>query len=125
VDAGRRAVTAVAPVDLVLDPLFGVPAAAAVRTLRMEGRMVNPGSAAGETAPTHSSTLRSRLVQVIGHTDDALTPQQRADALNRVVAEAAAGRPTVSYEQVPLADAARARARVAGGRAAGRIVLTP
>ena len=40
------------PVDLVLDPLFGVPAAAARATLRRGGRLVNLGSAAGETAPS-------------------------------------------------------------------------
>jgi NADPH2:quinone reductase len=47
------------PVDLVLDPLFGIPAAAAVRTLRAGGRLVNLGSSAAETAPIDSSTLRS------------------------------------------------------------------
>ncbi|MCH6170020.1 quinone oxidoreductase family protein [Pseudonocardia alaniniphila] len=113
------------PVDLVLDPLFGVPAAAAVRTLRTGGRLVNLGSSAAETAPIDSSTLRSRLVQVIGYTNNALTPQQRSDALNRVVAEAVAGNVTVAHEQMPLAHAAQAWTRQAEGRATGRIVLTP
>lgn len=113
------------PADLVLDPLFGIPAAAAVRTLRTGGRLVNVGSSAAETAPIDSSTLRSRLVQVLGYTNNALTPQQRNDALNRVVAEAVAGNVTVAHEQVPLAHAAQAWARQADGRATGRIVLTP
>ena len=39
------------PVDLVIDPLFGPPAAAALRTLRHYGRLVQLGSAAAETAP--------------------------------------------------------------------------
>jgi NADPH:quinone reductase-like Zn-dependent oxidoreductase len=112
-------------VDLVLDPLFGIPAAAAVRTLRTGGRLVNLGSSAGETAPIDSSTLRSRLVQVLGYTNNALTPQQRSDALNRVVAEAVAGNLTVTHEQVPLTHAAQAWVRQAEGRATGRIVLTP
>jgi NADPH:quinone reductase-like Zn-dependent oxidoreductase len=113
------------PVDLVLDPLFGIPAAAAVRTLREGGRLVNLGSSAAETAPIDSSTLRSRLVQVLGYTNNVLTPRQRSAALNRVVAEAVAGNVTVAHEQVPLAHTAQAWARQAEGRATGRIVLTP
>jgi NADPH:quinone reductase-like Zn-dependent oxidoreductase len=113
------------PVDLVLDPLFGVPAAAAVRTLRSGGRLVNLGSSAAETAPIDSSTLRSRLVGVLGYTNNELTPQQRRDALTRVVTESVAGRLTVAHEQVPLADAPQAWARQAAGRTTGRIVLTP
>ena len=113
------------PLDLVLDPLFGIPAAAAVRTLRTGGRLVNLGSSASETSPIDSSTLRSRLVNVLGYTNNELTAQQRSDALTRVVTEAVEGRLTVAHELVPLADASSAWARQADGRATGRIVLTP
>jgi NADPH:quinone reductase-like Zn-dependent oxidoreductase len=123
--AERMREAAGGPVDLVLDPLFGVPAAAALRTLRPHGRLVNLGSSAGETAPIDSSTLRSRSLRVLGYTNNELTPAQRAEALTKVVAEAVAGRLTVTHEQVPLADAAQAWTRQAEGRATGRIVLTP
>ncbi|WP_433281957.1 zinc-binding dehydrogenase [Pseudonocardia xinjiangensis] len=113
------------PLDLVLDPLFGIPAAAALRTLRTGGRLVNLGSSASETSPIDSSTLRSRLVDVLGYTNNELTAQQRAAALTRVVTEAVEGRLTVVHELVPLADAPSAWARQAQGRASGRIVLTP
>lgn len=109
------------PVDLVLDPLFGVPAAAALRTLRPGGRLVNLGGAAGETAPLDSATLRSRSLRVLGYTNNELTPAQRRDALTHVVAEAVAGRLAVEHEAVPLADAAAAWTRTAGGR----VVLVP
>ena len=113
------------PLDLVLDPLFGVPAAAALRALRPHGRLVNLGSSAGETAPMDSSTLRSRSLQVLGYTNNELTPEQRRDALTRVVREAAAGRLAVDHEPVPLRDAAEAWTRQLTGRTNGRVVLVP
>jgi NADPH:quinone reductase-like Zn-dependent oxidoreductase len=106
-------------VDLVLDPLFGVPAAAALRALRPGGRLVNLGSSAAETSPIDSSTLRSGSLRILGYTNNELTPEQRRAALGHVVREAVAGRLTVAHERVPLADAPRAWSR------RGRVVLVP
>ena len=109
------------PVDLVLDPLFGVPAAAALRTLRPGGRLVHLGSSAGETAPLDSSTLRSRSLRVLGYTNNELSPEQRREAVSRVVAENIAGRLTVAHQAVPLAEAPAAWYRTGNGR----VVLVP
>jgi NADPH:quinone reductase len=108
------------PVDLVVDPLFGVPAAAALRALRPHGRLVNLGGSAGETAPIDSSTLRSGSLRVLGYTNNDLTPDQRAAALTHVVDEVLAGRLTAAHEPVPLVD-------VTGvwDHAGDRIVLIP
>ncbi|MEU8232741.1 zinc-binding dehydrogenase [Actinoplanes sp. NPDC048967] len=92
------------PVDLVLDPLFGVPAAAALRTLRPGGRLVNLGSAAGETAPLDSATLRAGSLRILGYTNNELTPAQRSAALTLIAAHAAAGRLTADHETVRLSD---------------------
>jgi NADPH2:quinone reductase len=92
------------PVDLVLDPLFGIPAAAALRTLRPGGRLVNLGSAAGETAPLDSATLRAGSLRILGYTNNELTPAQRSAALTLIAAHAAAGRLTVDHETVRLND---------------------
>jgi NADPH2:quinone reductase len=119
--AERIRAAAGGPVDLVLDPLFGVPAAAAARALRPGGRLVNLGGAAAETSPLDSATLRSRSLRVLGYTNNELTPEQRRDALTRVVGEAVAGRLTVTHERVPLADVAAAWTRSSGGR----VVLVP
>lgn len=108
-------------VDLVLDPLFGVPAAAALRTLRPGGRLVNLGSSAADTAPIDSATLRSRSLRVLGYTNNELRPEQRRDALTRVAAEAVAGRLTVAHRQVPLTAVTDAWADTSGGR----VVLVP
>jgi NADPH:quinone reductase-like Zn-dependent oxidoreductase len=123
--AARFAAAADGPVDLVLDPLFGPPAAAAARTLRAGGRLVNLGSSAGETCPIDSSTLRSKSLRLLGYTNAELTPARRAAAIELVAAEAVAGRLEVAYEAVPLADATVAWQRQADGSAAGRIVLVP
>lgn len=123
--AARTRAACDGPLDLVLDPLFGLPAAAALRALRPGGRLVNLGSSAGETAPLDSSTLRSGSLRVLGHTNNALTPEQRREALTHVAQESVAGRLAVAHERVPLRDAADAWARQAAGRTAGRIVLVP
>ncbi|MFC5827451.1 zinc-binding dehydrogenase [Nonomuraea insulae] len=111
------------PVDLVLDPLFGIPAAAAARTLRKGGRLVNLGGSASETCPLDSSTLRSRSLRVLGYTNNELTREQLARAVAFIAEQSAAGRLAVVYEVSPLAEAAAAWQRQAAGTARGRIVL--
>jgi NADPH2:quinone reductase len=113
------------PLDLVLDPVFGLPAAAAARALRPRGRLVNLGGSAGETSPLDSSTLRSRSLQVLGYTNNELTPDQRREALLRVVQEVVAGRLVVDHERVPLRAATDAWTRQRAGDTDGRIVLIP
>lgn len=113
------------PVDLVVDPLFGEPAAAALRTLRSGGRLVNLGSSAGETAPIASATLRAGSLSVLGYTNNDLTVDQRADAIRVIAEHVRAGRLTLDYESVALADISEAWARQAAGRADRRLVVVP
>ncbi|WP_430789573.1 quinone oxidoreductase family protein [Actinoplanes sp. G11-F43] len=112
------------PADLVLDPVFGVPAAAALRVLRPGGRLVNLGSSAAPTAPIDSATLRGGSLRVIGYTNNGLSVAERAAALTEIAGHAAAGRLTVDHEIVPFGDVADAWERQAAGHATGRIVLT-
>lgn len=113
------------PVDLVLDPLFGAPAAAALGALRTDGRMVHLGSSAGTTSPLDSATLRGGGLQLLGYTNNALTPSQRADSVTTVAVESAAGRLAVPYEPLLLSEAARGWDLQAQGAANGRVVLLP
>ncbi|MEJ3652942.1 zinc-binding dehydrogenase [Actinomycetes bacterium KLBMP 9759] len=119
------AMSAGGPADLVIDPLFGVPAAAALKALRPGGRLVHLGGAAAPTSALDSATLRGGSLDVLGYTNNALGPAQRRGALEAVCAFAAAGRLTVRHERVPLADAAQAWSRQAAGSTAGRVVLIP
>ncbi|MEU0790129.1 zinc-binding alcohol dehydrogenase family protein [Amycolatopsis sp. NPDC005961] len=107
------------PVDLVIDPVSGIPAAAALRTLRPGGRLVNLGSAAGDEIPVSSAVLRSRSLHIHGYTNNELDTGRRREALLTVVGHALAGALTVDYERVPLLDAGAAWTRP------GRIVLVP
>jgi NADPH2:quinone reductase len=110
------------PVDLVLDPLFGVPAAAALRTLRQHGRLVNLGDSAGATAPFDSSTLRSRSLRVLGYTNNEITGQQRTEALLNVVELASSGHLHVEFERVPFEEAPEAWSRQASGGARRQVL---
>lgn len=123
--AARFAAAADGPVDLVVDPLFGAPAAAAARTLAPGGRLVNLGSSAAETCPIESATLRSKSLRLLGYTNTELTRAQRAEAIAVVAGHAVAGHLAVAHETVPLAEAGAAWQRQAEGAASGRIVLVP
>jgi NADPH2:quinone reductase len=104
------------PADLVVDPVFGEPAAAALRVLRPGGTLVNLGSSAGATAPVDSATLRSGSLRIVGYTNNALSPSQRAAMISEVAGHAAAGRLTVGFETVPCAAVEEAWTRDGPGR---------
>lgn len=112
------------PLHLVIDPVWGLPAEAAVRVLANEGRLVNIGSAAGAGARLESATLRSRLHTMLGYTNNALTHQQKAEALTEILKHAAAGRCTIEREIVPLERAAEAWERQATA-ARCKLILVP
>jgi NADPH:quinone reductase-like Zn-dependent oxidoreductase len=96
------------PLHLVIDPLWGIPAEAAMRVLANEGRLVNFGSSAGASARFDSASVRSHLHNILGYTNNALTHEQKAQALSEILAHAAAGRCTVERETVPLTRASSA-----------------
>jgi NADPH:quinone reductase len=121
--AARFTEAAQGPVHLVLDPLFGAPAAAAARALGQGGRLVNLGSSAAETCPIDSSTIRGRSLRLLGYTNNELTPGQRADAVRVIAEHASVGHLSVAHETVSLTDVAAAWRRQADGTATGRIVL--
>lgn len=111
------------PVDVVVDPLFGVPATAAARLLATRGRLVNLGSSAGDTATLSSAYLRSHTAAVLGYTNNDISREQRAEALAAVLGHAASGRLSVTHEVVPLTQAPEAWQRQAEGTAGSRLVL--
>jgi NADPH:quinone reductase len=111
-------------VDLILDPVWGRPAEAAMRILSPHGRLVNLGSSAGPMASFSSASLRSGTQSVFGYSNNALSYQQKAEALGTILAHAAAGRLTVDHETMTLEQAADGWVRT--GRAPyRRAVLIP
>jgi NADPH:quinone reductase-like Zn-dependent oxidoreductase len=112
-------------VDVVVDPVFGPAATAAVRVLAPGGRLVNLGGAMDDAARFSSAVLRAGTISVLGYTNNALTPEQRRAALTAVLGHAAAGRVTVAAEELPLTDVGQAWRRQAGGTAGVRTILIP
>jgi NADPH:quinone reductase-like Zn-dependent oxidoreductase len=90
--------------DLVLDPVWGRPAEAAIAALSSGGRLVNLGSSAGAQASLPSAALRGGVLSVLGYTNNALSPEQKAGALAKIIAHAAAGRIDTDREILPLAE---------------------
>jgi NADPH:quinone reductase-like Zn-dependent oxidoreductase len=110
--------------DLVLDPVWGKPAEAAMRVLSPHGRLVNLGSSAGPLASFSSASVRSGVQAVLGYTNNALSYQQKADAFGEILGHAAAGRLTVDHQTMPLDQAADGWART-GRPPYRRAVLVP
>jgi NADPH:quinone reductase-like Zn-dependent oxidoreductase len=121
---GRLAEAIAGRLDLVLDPVWGLPAEAALRVLSPDGRLVNLGSAAGPQASLGSATVRSGMLSVLGYTNNRLSYQQKAAALGEILSHAAAGRLSTDHEALPLARAAEGWARC-GQAPYRRAVLIP
>jgi NADPH:quinone reductase-like Zn-dependent oxidoreductase len=81
VDTLAAGLSEAGPVDVVLDPGWGIAATAASRALAPGGRLVNLGGGSGDEAMLQSSVLRSRSASVLGYTNNALDPEQRAAAI--------------------------------------------
>jgi NADPH:quinone reductase-like Zn-dependent oxidoreductase len=111
--------------DVVLDPVFGAAASAAARVLANKGRLVNLGGVSGDEATFSSALLRSRSASVLGYTNNALTPEQRRDALTAVLSHASGGHIKVAYETRPLEGVGDAWQRLAADDAPIRLVLLP
>jgi NADPH:quinone reductase-like Zn-dependent oxidoreductase len=112
------------PVDVVIDPVGGAASTAALLLLGEHGRLVHLGASGGPTATFASAALRSGSHSILGFTNNALTPVQKAGALTAVLDLAAVGRCDVTYETVGLDRVADAWTR-AGAAPDGRLVVVP
>jgi len=122
--ASRIAAASGGRVDLVLDPVWGPPAEAAMRVLSPHGRLVNLGSGAGQQANLSSATLRGGELSVLGYTNNGLSPEQKAAALAEILGHAAHGRIDTDRETLPLADVGSGWARC-GKAPYRRVVMIP
>jgi NADPH2:quinone reductase len=111
-------------VHVVLDPLWGPPAAAALEALGFRGRLVQLGQSAGALATFPSVPVRFKELSILGHTNFASPPEQRREALERMFAHAAAGELVADYEEMPL-DAVADAWRRQGESPNVKLVLRP
>ena len=120
--AGRLVDAAGGSADVVIDPVFGEPAAAALLALGPGGRLVNLGGSAGDLAEFSSAVLRGRSISVLGYTNNAISAEQRADALTQVLRLAERRAVSVDHQVLPLADCGTAWSLA--GRSGPRIVVS-
>jgi NADPH2:quinone reductase len=107
--------------DVVLDPLWGEPARAAIESLTRDGVYVSFGQAASPLAELSGIPLRNRRVTMVGHSGAWATPAERHEALARAHA---LGPLTLDVEEVQLDEIEDAWERLA--RSAGRrLVVRP
>lgn len=112
-------------IDVVVDPVFGAVAEAAAQVLAPGGRLVNLGSSAGEHATFSSALVRSRSLEILGYTNNALTAEQRRDAVVTIARHSTAGDLAVAHQAHPLSEVSEVWQAQASGTASVRLVLTP
>jgi NADPH2:quinone reductase len=91
-------------VDVVIDPLWGPPARAAMRAARRGARHVQLGQLAGETVELPAPVIRAAALDVLGFAVFHVPDAARRDAYLRLTGLAAAGRLSVDVDVLPLAD---------------------
>jgi NADPH:quinone reductase len=96
------------PLDIVVDPLWGEPAMAALRAIATEGRLVNVGQSAGAGARVPLESVRNRQGAIHAISSGWTPLERKREAYRRVLEHAVAGRLTVEREVVPLEDVAAA-----------------
>jgi len=111
-------------VDIVHDPLWGAPAAAALEALAVDGRLVQLGQSAGAEATLTSAPMRGRHLSVLGYMNYLVPPDVRRDAYRALVEHAVAGRLAVEVERMARAQVGEAWERVQHS-AHRKLVLVP
>jgi NADPH:quinone reductase-like Zn-dependent oxidoreductase len=90
--------------DVVVDPLWGEPALAALGALNVEGRLVQIGNSAGESIELPTRAFRNQLGRIIGHTNFKASHERKREAFTAMCEHAREGELTVETEGVPLRE---------------------
>ena len=127
-DIATRLGQAAGDVDVVIDYLWGEPAAAAMIAVVMartdEGKpltWIQVGSVAGPVSPIPSAALRSTRLQIVGSGQGSVSPREIRAELPELAAEITKGTFTIDAQAVPLANVERAWA----DKTRHRVVLVP
>jgi NADPH:quinone reductase len=111
-------------IDVIVDPLWGAPAVAALRAAPAGARLVQIGQSAGAEATVPSGAVRGKLLSILGYSTHGVPAAQRLAAYRRMAEHVVAGRLRIDVERVSLAQADDAWRRQE--RSPGRkLVLVP
>src|SRR5579884_2669485 len=113
---GRQARSAGGGFTVCIDPVWGEPLARALRFARPHARIVHLGQAAGAEAPLRSADVRGKELAILGHSNFALTKEERDRAYLELLDHLAAGRMTLEYQTFSLDDVAAAWQNQRGGK---------
>lgn len=111
-------------IQVVIDPLWGVPAVAAMTALVPGGRIVQLGQSAGAEASVPSAVVRNKQLDVLGYTNFKVPDDVKREAYAALVEHAAAGRIELELERVPLSEIGDAWTRIQTG-ARRKLVIVP
>jgi NADPH:quinone reductase len=100
--------------DVTIDPLWGEPAMAALRSIAGQGRLVNVGQSAGVEVRIPLEVVRNRQGAIHAISSGWTELGVKADAYRRLLEHVEAGRLAVDREVVPLDDVASAWQRQEG-----------
>ncbi len=94
--------------DVVVDPLWGEPAVAALPVIATEGRLVNVGQSAGTDVRIPLETVRNRQGAIHAISSGWTPLERKADAYRQLLEHVVAGSLVVDREVVPLDEVAAA-----------------
>jgi NADPH:quinone reductase len=108
---------------VVIDPLWGEPAVAALESAARGARIVQLGQSAGASAELRSSTVRGKQLEILGFSILETPVEVRREAYATLTAHAAAGKVRFPIDVYPLERVTEAWERQAGGPGS-KIVVT-
>ena len=88
--------------QVVIDPVWGVPGVAALEAMSPMGRFVQVGASAGQEAVVKSGAVRGKYLSILGYTSFLVPWEEQAAAYRKLLDYAAAGKLKVEFEILPL-----------------------
>lgn len=111
-------------VDVIVDLLWGTPAAIALEAAAPGARLVQIGQGAGPDSRLSAATLRSRRVDIRGYANYHASPELRASAYRQLTELVRDGKLTVDVEPIALSQVSQAWQRQRAGTG-HKLVLVP
>jgi NADPH:quinone reductase len=94
--------------QVVIDPVWGIPGVAALEAMSPFGRFVQLGQSAGPEAVVKSGVVRGRYLSILGYGSFLVPWEDQAGAYRTLIDYAASGQLKVEFEVLPLEAAAEA-----------------
>lgn len=110
--------------QVVIDPVWGVPGVAALEAMSPLGRFVQLGASAGQEAVVKSGVLRGRYLSILGYNNFLVPWEDQAAAYRTLIDYAASGQLKVEFEIMPL-EAAPEAWKLQAASPHRKLVLSP